>query len=73
MNDFKTIPCKSIPIREFIVEKNRPNQIGVRLVGMKGGRFWYRLKKVNAEIEKLEEQLKFWRELKRLFSEKNLY
>lgn len=67
MSDFKVIPCKSMPIREFLFDKNRPNLIGVRTVGM-GGRYWFAQKQADAEIERHERQLEFWRELRELFA-----
>lgn len=63
MSDFKVIPCKSMPIREFILDENRPNQIGIRQVGM-GGRYWFDQKHADKEIKNHERQLKFWRELR---------
>ena len=66
MSDFKAMPCKSMPVREFIFDENRPNLVGVRTVGT-GGRYWIGLKQADREIENHERQLKFWRELRGLF------
>ena len=62
MSDFKVIPCKSMPIREFILDENRPGLVGVRQVGI-GGRCWFSLSQAGAEIKNQERHLKFWREL----------
>lgn len=66
MSDFKVIPCKSAPIREFLLDEDRPNLIGVRHIGF-GGRYWFARKQAETEIEKHERQLGFWRELRALF------
>ena len=72
MSDIKAIPCKSMPIREFILDESKPNQIGVRLIdGISGGRYWFNQKHVDREIEKHERQLEFWRELRELFENRD--
>ena len=66
-HDFKIIPCESNPDREFLIDENRPDGIGVRQIGRQG-RAWFWQSHVERHIKLLEKDLEFWREMEDLFT-----
>lgn len=57
------------PTREFVVNDSKPNLLGIRATGTTFPTGWHSRETIQAEIRKLEDDLRFWKECNEQFDE----